>query len=497
MITICIIAIALLSFVLLFSLQLKNNFLFFLMIISYVGMLTGISINVIKLGGYSKTNLKDMYLSSSIINHIKYLPIPMNNIVTIISLFKILFIIFFILGAIRINLYSKQLYSRHLYLYPVTILPLLIIYSLLIPKNYIYLFNNNARYQKAIAVIYFIIIYLYIGAGLLLYIFELFKIRLSWYRKKHMFTTFMVIILCISYSILAGYNEMLIIADGLRAKNQFSIIYIYSGQNKNIWYYITLSSIFSVTAIIIQIIFHMRVKYDRENMELLVRNRMKHESLSSTIMIHGMKNQILSSVFLSNNIINELSSQTPDYTKALENANKIRIINNELLEKMQKTYSTLKDVNIVLKPVTTENLYKSIILKIAHKFPDFKIDATYENGYLIADIQLLSESIFNIISNAIEEVINTTNPYVSFNISFYRSSSIIKITDNGNGIDKKLKHKIFLPFTTSKNTNNNWGLGLCYSMNIIKKHMGDIKFNSQKGKGTTFIITLPKYNKEQ
>ncbi len=59
------------------------------------------------------------------------------------------------------------------------------------------------------------------------------------------------------------------------------------------------------------------------------------------------------------------------------------------------------------------------------------------------------------------------------------------------GIKKENLKKIFDPGFTTKGVGVGAGLGLSISYNIIKTHKGDIKVNSEEGKGTEVIITLP------
>ncbi len=68
---------------------------------------------------------------------------------------------------------------------------------------------------------------------------------------------------------------------------------------------------------------------------------------------------------------------------------------------------------------------------------------------------------------------------------------LISITDNGNGIPKKVLDKIFQPFFTTKPTGQGTGLGLSLSYDIIKAHGGEIKVETKEGEGTKFIIQLP------
>jgi two-component system, NtrC family, sensor kinase len=67
----------------------------------------------------------------------------------------------------------------------------------------------------------------------------------------------------------------------------------------------------------------------------------------------------------------------------------------------------------------------------------------------------------------------------------------IKVTDNGNGIPQKIVDKIYQPFFTTKPTGQGTGLGLSLSYDIVKAHGGEIKVETEEGKGTSFIISLP------
>jgi two-component system NtrC family sensor kinase len=68
---------------------------------------------------------------------------------------------------------------------------------------------------------------------------------------------------------------------------------------------------------------------------------------------------------------------------------------------------------------------------------------------------------------------------------------LIQIQDTGIGIPEELKDKIFEAFFTTKQKVKGVGLGLSVCYGIIKGHGGEIKVESEEGKGTTFTITLP------
>jgi signal transduction histidine kinase/ligand-binding sensor domain-containing protein len=67
----------------------------------------------------------------------------------------------------------------------------------------------------------------------------------------------------------------------------------------------------------------------------------------------------------------------------------------------------------------------------------------------------------------------------------------IKVSDNGNGIPKKIVDKIFQPFFTTKPTGQGTGLGLSLVYDIVKAHGGELKLETRENEGSEFIIQLP------
>ena len=68
--------------------------------------------------------------------------------------------------------------------------------------------------------------------------------------------------------------------------------------------------------------------------------------------------------------------------------------------------------------------------------------------------------------------------------------TVIVVKDNGNGIPATILDKIFQPFFTTKPSGKGTGLGLSLSYDIVKAHGGELKVESNEGKGTEFTILL-------
>ena len=104
----------------------------------------------------------------------------------------------------------------------------------------------------------------------------------------------------------------------------------------------------------------------------------------------------------------------------------------------------------------------------------------------------ISRCFNNIIKNAIEAVEKIPNPSVEVSINNDQNIIIIKVTDNGVGIDDKMVSKIFEPYFTTKVKGT--GLGLSIVKRIIEDHGGKIKIEKNKNMaGTTSYIIFENY----
>ena len=112
--------------------------------------------------------------------------------------------------------------------------------------------------------------------------------------------------------------------------------------------------------------------------------------------------------------------------------------------------------------------------------------------------QDLGRVLLNLFNNAFyavsvknKEGVNGYMPQVTVNTSQTSNTIEIAIEDNGHGIPKHIRDKIFQPFFTTKPTGQGTGLGLSLSYDIVKAHNGYLKLDSEEEKYTKFTIILP------
>ena len=106
------------------------------------------------------------------------------------------------------------------------------------------------------------------------------------------------------------------------------------------------------------------------------------------------------------------------------------------------------------------------------------------------DRTTLIRIITNLVKNSIQATDNVSQAKIIVRIKKARDKAIIEIEDNGIGISRKNRDKIFEPKFTTKS--KGMGLGLSIIKNLVTNYNGEIDFKSTKGK-TTFKIELPIY----
>lgn len=206
--------------------------------------------------------------------------------------------------------------------------------------------------------------------------------------------------------------------------------------------------------------------------------------------IHEMKTPlgIISSKgkYLLDNIKRPLS--TEDLEKNIEDICDITSHGNEVVEEIlnftKQDYSKVEkiDINKTLDETLTLMSYqfikKGIIL--SKQLDKSSLIVSGNKGQF-------QETFINLINNAIDAL--SQGGRLSVETKSDDKWVIVEFKDNGQGIPETVKSRIFEPFFSTK---GEAGLGLTISKDIISNHHGRIELKTEGGKGTTFMIYLPK-----
>ena len=109
--------------------------------------------------------------------------------------------------------------------------------------------------------------------------------------------------------------------------------------------------------------------------------------------------------------------------------------------------------------------------------------------HIWADRALLEQAFINLIRNSMEALEDQENGLITLKASHQNGQVVMELSDNGPGIPADIQSQVFIPFFTTKPGGT--GIGMSIVRKIIIMSGGSIKFQSEPGQGTMFIILLP------
>ncbi len=139
------------------------------------------------------------------------------------------------------------------------------------------------------------------------------------------------------------------------------------------------------------------------------------------------------------------------------------------------------------------NISQDFIILSNKRNIDFSIMHIGQDFYLEGDKEQLTKVFVNLIENAVN--FSNEGGKVKIEIEEHENKIKVKIMDKGSGIMEKDIPKIFDKFYRAKvddELKQGIGIGLPLSLDIVTRHDGTIKVDSEYGKGSTFTVILPK-----
>ncbi|MFD2526687.1 ATP-binding protein [Flavihumibacter stibioxidans] len=231
------------------------------------------------------------------------------------------------------------------------------------------------------------------------------------------------------------------------------------------------------------------------------------------------------------NFVNNFSEVSAELVKEMVeemdkgNKDEVKAIANDLVQNLEKINHHGKRADGIVKGMlqhsrsgsgikepTNINALADEYLRLAYhglRAKDKSFNAAMKTDFddSIGNINILPQDMGRVILNLITNAFYAVNekkktltattsavyePAVTVSTKRKEGKVMISVTDNGNGIPKKVIEKIFQPFFTTKPTGQGTGLGLSMSYDIVTKgHGGELKVETKENEGATFIISLP------
>ena len=153
------------------------------------------------------------------------------------------------------------------------------------------------------------------------------------------------------------------------------------------------------------------------------------------------------------------------------------------MEKQQISIETVFNNTLILMEESVRMRNITLIKNIEHNLP-----------LIWGNPNQLEQVFINLLQNSVGAFDkNTKDGEIFVDISFLKAEGlvVIKVSDNGIGIERKNLNKIFEPFFSTKEVGKGTGLGLSIVYGIVQEHRGSIECESTINKGTTLKIELP------
>ena len=171
-----------------------------------------------------------------------------------------------------------------------------------------------------------------------------------------------------------------------------------------------------------------------------------------------------------------------------ENNEQLLQLVNEILD-LSKIESGITEFNI--KPVSMHSVCRRVYNMNRLRCPE-NVELRYESCDETIVVEGDKGRIVQVVSNLVGNAFKFTRQgYISFGYAVKDDMVEVHVTDTGDGIPPEKINDVFDRFVKANNYAQGTGLGLSICKTIVEHHGGQIKVESELGKGTTFVFTLP------
>jgi PAS domain S-box-containing protein len=174
---------------------------------------------------------------------------------------------------------------------------------------------------------------------------------------------------------------------------------------------------------------------------------------------------------------------------AVDGARRMQELINDLL-----TYSRVGSRPLELEIIDTEHVVDQVVSDLSAAIADTRASVTRDRlPQVQGDSTQIHQLFQNLIANAVKFHRPAEAPLVHVSATLEPGTSVFRVSDNGIGIQPQYLERIFVLFQRLHNraAYPGTGIGLALCKRIVERHHGQIRIESEPGRGTTCIVTLP------
>lgn len=251
-------------------------------------------------------------------------------------------------------------------------------------------------------------------------------------------------------------------------------------------YFLIYSFLLALLCVFVYGVLGVRLRIERDPFD----DTMKAVSTGTRLLNHTLKNEIGKIAISAEN----LKRTTPPEDEL--SGQHLRIISessDHMLAMVERIHNRTKDIVLAPKLSRLDRLAEQCVDSCRPLFveKEIAIEMSLEaNPTLLCDPVHVKEAIGNLLSNAAE----ATQPGGNVRVTVRESAKGASLTveDTGKGIAAEALARVFEPFYSTKNNSRNFGLGLSYVYNVMRKSGGSVDVSSRVDEGTRITLHFPK-----
>lgn len=257
-------------------------------------------------------------------------------------------------------------------------------------------------------------------------------------------------------------------------------------------FYISLPLLmFSVIILMLVIIFKF---YALDTVDIFRQHRINKSVMGLDSDLRGVFHSLKNTLFIFH-IYAQQASNSTSIAERESIVGKIDELAIKSMNDMNHILDSFKSLKLVKRKCNLASAIDEALKRIELQ-ENITLEKSYQDMYIQSSIDYyyIVDVLVNILKNAQEAIVLAEREKGKIGIELFSEHewAVIKITDNGVGIEKSKINKIFKPFYSTKSGRNNWGVGLAYAFRVIKAHLGFMTVKSEIDKYTTFQILLYK-----
>lgn len=239
-----------------------------------------------------------------------------------------------------------------------------------------------------------------------------------------------------------------------------------------------------------QEVLQARVELEQSQDRLIQSSKMTAMGQLSAGMAHEL-NSPIGAVSICLDEAKELLESDPALAERLMEKGQVAVERARIIIERLLDYCRLEELKIV--PLDFVSLLEDTLDFLSFQLKNVEVELETQEASVSfkGDYFALQQVLSNLFTNAALATAPRETPHIRIKLQSTKRELVVQVTDNGTGIDPEHLPRIFDPFFTTRQPGDGVGLGLWASHQIVERHGGSLKADSEAGEGSTFTLTLP------